>query len=277
MTNSQWLGAAVSYAAGRGYRVISQSDYRVQMLKPKQKSCLLVAILLLLGILPGLVYLALSVDKSLLLTDTGDFIQSNQGKRKAQVVSYQALSEGKYGKLIKRDLSAFWWGLITLFVLLIALLTLIMNTPTPAVKLDSVAQTAQAVAKATERAKPTPTPIYYDSSRVYPEVVPNLYIEIIGNKKTMTDIQFKDYLTSIVGKRLHMKANVYEVQDEYMQMSPVDGGLFDAAFLYDVPREMLLNINKGAIIEFDATVKELDQFIISQLRLGDPVIYTISK
>lgn len=168
MTNSQWLGAAVSYAAERGYRVISQSDYRVQMLRPKQKSCLLVIILLLLGILPGLVYLALSVDKSLLLTDTGDFIQSNQGKRQMQAVSYQELSDGKYGKLIIHDLSAFGWGLITLFVLFMALLALIVNTATPAVKLDPVAQTVQASDKQTRVAsgtkvsptqKPSPTQV----------------------------------------------------------------------------------------------------------------------
>ena len=129
MANSQWLGAAVSFAAGRGYRLTSQSDYQVQMLKPKQKSCILIMVLLLLGILPGLVYLAFSVDKSLLLTDSGSYIQSNQGNRRARMVSYQELAAGKYGKLIKRDLSALWWALITLFALLVLFMILVMNMP----------------------------------------------------------------------------------------------------------------------------------------------------
>jgi hypothetical protein len=128
MANSQWLGAAVSYAAGRGYRVISQSDYQVQMLKPKQKSCFLVVVLLLLGILPGIAYLIFSVDKSLLLTDTGGSIQGNQGKNRVQTVSYQQLAAGKYDMLIKRDLSALYWTLIMLIVILTVFVLLIANT-----------------------------------------------------------------------------------------------------------------------------------------------------
>ena len=130
MAISQWLGAAVSYAAGRGYRIASQSDYQVQMLKPKQKSCFLVVVLLLLGILPGIVYLMLSADKSLLLTDTGDSIQSNQGHSRSRKVTYQKLSAGKYGELIEPDLSALFWAFITLVVLLALFMILVSNTPT---------------------------------------------------------------------------------------------------------------------------------------------------
>lgn len=139
--------------------------------------------------------------------------------------------------------------------------TIVVPTDTPA---PTIAPTA------------TPVPIYYDPNREYPMIVPNLYTEILNNKKSMTELQFKDYLTSIVGKRLHMKAKVYEVEEDKIHMSPVEGGLFDSAYLNDVPRDILLGINKDAIIEFDATIKELNQFIISMLNLGDPVIYSIN-
>lgn len=72
-----------------------------------------------------------------------------------------------------------------------------------------------------------------------------------------------------------MKAKVYQVEEDKIHMSPLEGGLFDSAYLYNVPRDILITINKDAIIEFDATILEMDQFIISMLNLGDPVIYSI--
>jgi len=126
-----------------------------------------------------------------------------------------------------------------------------------------------------ETPAPTNTPIYFQPGKEYFTPVPNLYATILKNKKDMTELQFKDFLVSSIGQRLHMKAKVYQVEEDKIHMSPLEGGLFDSAYLYNVPRDILITINKDAIIEFDATILEMDQFIISMLNLGDPVIYSI--
>lgn len=135
MTLSQWLVYAVNYASSRGYRITSQSDIQVQMLMPKQRSCLLTGVLLVLGVVPGLVYLAFSTDKALLLTDTGHSIQSNQGGSKFREVSYQSISEGNYKGLIKGRMPPLLAALIAfLFVAILGIVILVNISETPATK-----------------------------------------------------------------------------------------------------------------------------------------------
>lgn len=128
MAMSQWLAFAVNYLASQGYRITSQADFQVQMLKPKQKSCFLIVVLLLLGVIPGLVYLALSTDKSILLFDTGHSIQSNQGGRKNQEATYEDLAAGRYNKLLKKSFPALVWALFTLFVIFIGFIVIVVNS-----------------------------------------------------------------------------------------------------------------------------------------------------
>lgn len=127
----------------------------------------------------------------------------------------------------------------------------------------------------TDTPVPTNTPVYFQPGKEYFTPVPDLYATLLKNKKEMTELQFKDFLISSIGQRLHMKAKVYQVEEDKIHMSPFEGGFFDAAYLYGVPRDILVTINKGAIIEFDATILEMDDFIITMVNLGDPVIYSI--
>ncbi len=127
-----------------------------------------------------------------------------------------------------------------------------------------------------ETATPTSTPIFWDSSRVYPQPVPGLYQQILDNKKNMTDIQFKEYMSSIKGQRIHLKATVREVlTDSRVYFEATGGGFFDTVYLSGLPRDILLLLNKDQIVEFDATIVDFTEVIITVLDVDDPVVYSI--
>jgi len=92
----------------------------------------------------------------------------------------------------------------------------------------------------------------------------------------MTDIQFKEYLSSIKGQRIHLKATVNEVhEDNTVYFSATEGGLFDSVYLSGLPRDILIALNKDQIVEFDATIKDFTEFIITVMNVDDPVVYSI--
>lgn len=101
MATSVNMQESIKYFANHGFRVVSQSDTQVQMLRAKNRSCFFIGLLLLLGIIPGIVYLLLTNDKSALLTDVGNGIQVSYNNRKPRFVSYADLDAGKYTKLHK--------------------------------------------------------------------------------------------------------------------------------------------------------------------------------
>lgn len=127
-----------------------------------------------------------------------------------------------------------------------------------------------------ETAIPTSTPIFWDSSREYPQPVPGLYQQILDNKKTMTDIQFKEYLSSLKGQRIYLKATVKEVlTDNRVYFAATGGGFFDTVYLSGLPKDILLALNKDQIVEFDATIVDFTEVIITVLNVYDPVVYSI--
>ena len=122
----------------------------------------------------------------------------------------------------------------------------------------------------------TPEPVYSDPSKTYPPVVPGLYQEILNNKSSMTDLQFKDYLNSVIGKRIHIKVQVKEVmEDGRVYLSGDAGGFFDTVYLSGVPHDILMTINKDQAMELDATIRSFEEFIITIANIDDPVIYSI--
>jgi hypothetical protein len=146
-------------------------------------------------------------------------------------------------------------------------------------KIASLTQTVsgnKATPSKNETATPTSTPIFWDSSRKYPQPVPGLYQLILDNKNTMTDIQFKDYLSSLKGQRIHLKATVIEVlADNRVYFEATGGGFFDTVYLSGLPRDILLALNKDQIVEFDATIVDFTEVIITVLDVDDPVVYSI--
>lgn len=128
----------------------------------------------------------------------------------------------------------------------------------------------------TEAPTVIPTPVYIDTTKSYPPANPNLYQQILDNERNMTDLQFKDYLNSIIGERIQLKAKVIEVrEDGTVSLSGDAGGFFDKILLSGLPRDFLLQIEKYQVLEFDATIRSFTELIFSHLNLNDPVIYSI--
>jgi hypothetical protein len=135
---------------------------------------------------------------------------------------------------------------------------------------------AQVIPSDTPLPLPTSTPIFWDSSREYPQPIPGLYQQILDNKKTMTDIQFSEYLSSIKGQRIHLVATVNEVyEDNTVSFSTTEGGFFDLVLLSGLSRDFLLTLNKDQVVEFDATITDFTEFIGTDLNLHDPVVYSV--
>lgn len=128
----------------------------------------------------------------------------------------------------------------------------------------------------TDTPAPTNTPIYAPADKIYPTASATLYEELLANKKTMTDLQFKEYLNGLIGSRVHLRAKVNEVhEDGEIFLGAVGGGFFDFVYLRGVPKAIAIKLNKGQVIEFDATIREFTDFLGFNVYLDEPVIYTI--
>ena len=62
------LQQAIESRVKQGYIVVSQTDTTAQLTRKKGFSCLLFAILFILGIIPGIIYLLVRKDKSIYIT-----------------------------------------------------------------------------------------------------------------------------------------------------------------------------------------------------------------
>jgi len=123
---------------------------------------------------------------------------------------------------------------------------------------------------------PTSTPIYAPEGKIYPTASASLYGDLLSNKKTMTDLQYKEYLNSLMGSRVHLRAQVNEVhEDGEIYLSAESGGFFDSVYLRGVPKAIGIKLNKGQVIEFDGSIRKFNDFIVFSVYLDEPVIYTI--
>jgi hypothetical protein len=124
--------------------------------------------------------------------------------------------------------------------------------------------------------EPSQTPIFAPVGQEFPPASMTWYEELLANKGSMTDLQFKGYLDSIVGSRVHLIGEVNEVhEDGEIYLTGQGGGFFDSVYLQGVPTEIGVTLNKGQLIEFDATIREFVEFIVFSVYLNEPVIYTI--
>jgi hypothetical protein len=136
MASSIYMQNAIQYFAHRGFRVQSQSDTQVQLVKYQNRSGCFAALLFLLGIIPGIIYLLLVTNRFVLLTDVGNGIQVSYNNRQPRFVSYADLDAGNYTKLHK-----FVSPVVILILVIIATLALII-----ALAVSSSSATAQASA-----------------------------------------------------------------------------------------------------------------------------------
>lgn len=110
---NQLLDNATNYMSTRGYRIISQSDEKVQLVKPEKKSCLLILILFLCGIIPAIFYVLITKDRSLMITAYADKFVAIDERGKSKVVPIGQIQSGNYKALMPKR---FPWMLIALIL-----------------------------------------------------------------------------------------------------------------------------------------------------------------
>lgn len=134
------------------------------------------------------------------------------------------------------------------------------NTPTPT---------------PTETPLPTSTPLYV-AGGPYPTPQPDLYTEILSNIPNMTDVQFKEYATSMIGKRIHLEGEVIEVYEDYrILFTPDHARIMDRASVKGLPKDVVLKISKDQHISIDATIIEFTDLLGFQIDVAEPVLYWV--
>jgi hypothetical protein len=96
------------------------------------------------------------------------------------------------------------------------------------------------------------------------------------NHENMTDLQWEEYRKQILGKRVHWTAMVYEVDEDGKITLDMGEPSWAAIYLEGVPRETLLETNKGSTIEFEATLSDMYDFLFFYVQLNNPKILSIN-
>jgi len=83
------------------------------------------------------------------------------------------------------------------------------------------------------------------------------YEEFCRQYQTMTELQQEQYAVSVVGTRVRWTARVEDVtQQGRIDLESVEGYYFIWVYLDGVPIDQASALNKGQLIEFEATVRE---------------------
>lgn len=103
---------------------------------------------------------------------------------------------------------------------------------------------------------------------------PTLYDELMANKDNMTDLQFEEYVNSLIGARIHLEGKVRDVHDDgEILLDAPNSDFFDSIYLQGVPEDIAITYDKDEIIIFDATIRKFNYSFGTSLYLDTPVIY----
>ncbi len=94
--------------------------------------------------------------------------------------------------------------------------------------------------------------------------------EIERNYESLTDIQWGDYVKSIEGIRVRWKASVNEVQEDGDVTLDAGQDLFRSIFLEGLSIDNAKLLNKGQVIEFEATIRDVTTFLGLTIWLDNP-------
>jgi hypothetical protein len=118
---------------------------------------------------------------------------------------------------------------------------------------------------------------------VFEEVISNItYNEIENNYEKMTDVQFKNYIDSIINKKVVWTGHIEEVKeqmtnDKYKVWIDVDST--DAimstqeVYLQNIPQDVAIELNKGKVIKFKGEIVSISDFMTAQVTLDNVTIY----
>ena len=113
------LDYMISKCALYGYRMQSNWQGQIQLVKPKRFSCLLFGFLMWIGIIPGLFYIFSTNDKSLLLRDAGNAIIVTNQRGSVKTVPYTQMES--YSP--KNPWTPVLWVLVVVIGVVINILT----------------------------------------------------------------------------------------------------------------------------------------------------------
>lgn len=93
----------------------------------------------------------------------------------------------------------------------------------------------------------------------------------------MTELQFKVYFQSIIDQRAYLIGKVSQVyaNNGSVSIDPQGGDLFDNIWIEGLPLDVLVMLNKGQTIKFDATIDHADFFFGFNVSVINAVIYSI--
>ena len=96
--------------------------------------------------------------------------------------------------------------------------------------------------------------------------------EIESSYSNLTDIQWDDYEQSLKGIRIHWTGTVNEVRPDGTIYLDVGQGSFRSVYLDGVPLDVGKTIDKGQVIEFEATIKNVSTFLGLSVYLNKPTL-----
>jgi hypothetical protein len=122
-----------------------------------------------------------------------------------------------------------------------------------------------------ETVVPTSTPVPVVA---IPTVTPSAitWSDIERSINDMTDIQRKDFLKTIKGVRVHWRGLVKDVDTNGTITLDMGQDMFISIFMKGVPKEISKTLNKDQIIEFEATITAIYNFLGCIVDLNDPVL-----
>ncbi len=99
--------------------------------------------------------------------------------------------------------------------------------------------------------------------------------EIEEKRENFTEIQWEEYEKSLKGVRVHWTGSVDQVTEDGTVYLDVGESLFHGVYLDGLPRDTLRQLNKGQVIEFEATIKNVSTILGLAIRLDSPTIISI--
>lgn len=160
-----------------------------------------------------------------------------------------------------------------------------LSASTPQAKATSTARkstreaeeaAAAAIAQATEAARPTDTPGPTDTPppTPIPTATPSdlTMADIERQYEDLTDLQWEDYILTLPGVRIHWIGTVNEVTDDGTIILDIGQGFFRSVYLDGLDIEIGKTLNKGMLIEFDATIRKATTFLGLSIWLENPTL-----
>jgi hypothetical protein len=123
-----------------------------------------------------------------------------------------------------------------------------------------------------EKFEPIPTELRI--STAIPTATPSsiTMADIEHNYDKLTDLQWKDYLQTLKGVRIPWVGTIDEVHSDGSISLDVGQGLFRLVYLEDLPQETAKTLNKGQVIEFEATIRDVWTFPGLTIWLNNPML-----